>query len=59
MDILSVTDIMGYNEVFIHIQLSLFLVTFRSLYVTDLAVEHVNKLKCKEKEEHINRMHFG
>ena len=50
MDILSVTGIMSYNWVFIHIQLSLFLVTFRSLYATDLAVEYVNKLKCKREE---------
>ena len=50
MDIISVTEIMGYNQVFFHIQLSLFLVTFRSLYVTDLAVEHINKLICKREE---------
>ena len=50
MDIFSVIDIMGYNQVFIHSQLSLLLVTFMSLYVTDLAVEHANKLKCKREE---------
>ena len=42
MDVLSVTDILGYNHVFIHIQLSPLQVTFRDLHVTDLAVEHVN-----------------
>ena len=42
MDVLSVTDILGYNYVFIHIQLSFLQVTLRDLHVTYLAVEHVN-----------------
>ena len=50
MDVLSVTDILGYNHVFIHIQLSLLQVTLRDFHVTYLAVEHVNKLKCKREE---------
>ena len=29
------------------------------LYVTDLAVERVNKLNAKEKKEHIDREHFS
>ena len=45
--VFSVTDILGYNHVFVHIQLSLLQVTFRDLHVRDLAVEHVNKLKIK------------
>ena len=36
LDILSVTDILGYNQVFIHIQLSLFLVTLRSFPVRNI-----------------------
>ena len=40
MDVLSVTDILGYKQVFIHIQLSFLQVTFSYLHVTDLAVEH-------------------
>ena len=51
MHVLSITDKPGYNHVFIHILLSLLEVTFRDLHVTDFAVEHVNKLKIKEREK--------
>ena len=50
MDVLSVTEILGYNQLFIHIQLSHLQVTLRDLHVTDLVVKHVNKLKCKREE---------
>ena len=50
MDVLSVTDILGYNHVFIHIQLPLLQVTLRDLHVTDLAVEHVNKQMKKRRK---------
>ena len=49
-NVLSATDILGYNHVFIHIQLSLLQVTLMDLHVTDPEVEHVNKLKCKREE---------
>ena len=46
MNVLSLTDILGYNHVFIHIQLSLLQITLNDLHVTDHVVEDVNKLKC-------------
>ena len=54
----SDTDIQGYNQSYIH-YISLFLETFKSSYVTDLVMEHENKLKCKREEEHIDGMHFS
>ena len=58
MDVLSVTDILGYNHVFHSHPLSLSQVQLMGLYVTDLVVEHVNKLKCK-REEQRDREHIG
>ena len=50
MDVLYVTDILGYNPVFHSHPISLSQVQLMGLYVTDLAVEHINKLKCKREE---------